>query len=768
MNLLIHSSHIELTERRIISVLRVELALTAFAVLLDLPYLRQILGLIALFVIPGFLVIRLLDIVVEDPAELVILSLGLSTTFLMFAGLILNQLFVLIRLPDPLTIHLLLPIFVTSLAIASEILRRRTGRVWRIPSVLSFSPLSWIVLLLTTISPFLATLGAFRLNNGGGSEIAIASLLLIATIVLIETFFYRRLSPHVLPYSLYLIGLSMLLSFSLRSQHISGWDINQEYFAYQLTEADHEWQFKDFRDPYNASLSITVLPTVINAFLDINSEYVFKLVYQLLFAFVPVAIFLLVRRYVSHLLGFLAGVFFVFQPWFIQPMPALTRQQTGLLFFALLLWVLFTRRLSELQRDALLVAFGASLVVSHYSTTYIALGIFTVTYLVSVVVRAVASRAGPRHLARSIPGWMLAFLYAATLYWTAVQTQIGGGIGYIAQITLINVRNAFASDLRSEDVWQTFQLFEKQFDIEDVNEYVRERSEEYAGDEGLYPKVAYEDFTPVIARSAELSGSLAEGALKSIVSAVFALSRQLTKVLTMIGSVVLLIGIAMSRGRVHENALQARGFPHEFVLMNLVSLLGLVIFLMLPVVSLYYNSFRLFMQVLVISSVSMLIAANSVLSVIRSTPVREKVIGLLLVVFFTQSSGLSSFLVGGTATMNLNNFGDPYDKFYTLENEVYAAEWLSSVVGEDTRVFADETAVLRLISFGRGIMNTEDAVLPSTIARDSYVFMDHANLRFGIAHATQDGIQISYGYPFEFLNEHKDLIYDNGGAQIFR
>ena len=62
---------------------------------------------------------------------------------------------------------------------------------------------------------------------------------------------------------------------------------------------------------------------------------------------------------------------------------------------------------------------------------------------------------------------------------------------------------------------------------------------------------------------------------------------------------------------------------------------------------------------------------------------------------------------------------------------------------------------------------TEKAVLPSTITRDGYVYVDFANRYFGIAHASQEGTQISYNYPIEFLSEHKNLIYDNGGSRIF-
>ena len=118
--------------------------------------------------------------------------------------------------------------------------------------------------------------------------------------------------------------------------------------------------------------------------------------------------------------------------------------------------------------------------------------------------------------------------------------------------------------------------------------------------------------------------------------------------------------------------------------------------------------------------------------------------------------------------MNLNNFGEDYDKFYTHPQEIYSAAWLAKNRDPELSVYADDTASLRLISFGNGLIVHDTAVLPSTITMDSYVYLDYANTGREITISRFAGKQISYKYPLKFLERHKNLIYDNGGSRIFR
>ena len=93
--------------------------------------------------------------------------------------------------------------------------------------------------------------------------------------------------------------------------------------------------------------------------------------------------------------------------------------------------------------------------------------------------------------------------------------------------------------------------------------------------------------------------------------------------------------------------------------------------------------------------------------------------------------------------------------------------WLSK--NRDTKqfIFTDEISNLRLESFGN-IATALPIILPSAMYKNSYVYTRYANLKRLRADTSINGVELLYSFPIAFLNEHKNLIYSNGGAEIFR
>ncbi len=184
----------------------------------------------------------------------------------------------------------------------------------------------------------------------------------------------NKFNKNIYPFAILMICISLLLMFSMRSKHILGWDIHLEYLMFQLTKEHSHWSMSNFPgNAYNTCLSITILPTIFSRFLTINDEYIFKLVTPLIFSTTSVCIYLFLKRFSNRILAFIAIFFFVSQPRFISEIPALVRQQFALLFFSLSLVVLFNKKVSIMLKRILFIIFGFSMIVSHYSTTYIAL-----------------------------------------------------------------------------------------------------------------------------------------------------------------------------------------------------------------------------------------------------------------------------------------------------------------------------------------------------------------------------------------------------------
>ena len=737
----------------------VTIILTGVTIWLDIPVARQLLGLLTLFIIPGFLVICLFKIPCRSVSEYAVISLGLSIAFLMLFGVVLNEVLLALNIPDPLSASRVRTwLIILLLLLTGVALNFRTGLFWVHPT-LETSRISWIATIIPAFFPVLSIWGAVNLNNGESNMVAAAAVFIIAGYVLFVIGFHQRVPSRTLEFSLFMIGAALLFSYSLRSWHISGWDINQEYYVYQLTQSSQRWNIADFRDPYNACLSITILPTVINAVLNINDELVFKLVYQLLFAAVPLVIYLISRNLLSLILSYLAGLSFIFQPWFIQPAPALARQEVALLFFALVVLAALNQSLPKRQKNALLTIFGAAMIVSHYSTSYIALGMLALVFIISFLRRTLppirTKLAGG--MPQFISGRVLLVLLLFAFFWNTILTETSGNLTFVAYITALNLQNILEVDFRSEDVALALGLAEKQFDIDTVNDYIQAKNTEYASAEGLYPPEISQEFSPRVVVSPELPELIENEPLQDLLAISTVVVKQLVKALMIVGAFRLIM-----------LALRTFQLSFEFSLLSLISIGLLFAFLVLPVISLYYNTFRVYLQTLVVSSTAVIVGADAIFYFIRNSLVRTQVIGVFLVIFFLLSYGVFAHVVGGPVTMNLNNLGEDYDKFYTHEGEVYSAQWLASAREQDTAIFADAVAALRLVSFGDGILNANPTILPSIITQESYVYLRYANIYTGITEAIYNGQQISYNYPIEFLDQHKNLIYDNGESRIFR
>jgi uncharacterized membrane protein len=120
-----------------------------------------------------------------------------------------------------------------------------------------------------------------------------------------------------------------------------GWDVIQEFLVAQTTQLAGVWQLSDVKDAYNACLSITLLPTILGNISGVSIEFSYKYIFPLIFAHFPVLVYFFFKKITNFSLSFLAVLYIMAQPFFIQPMVALARQEIAFFFFALLLVTLF-------------------------------------------------------------------------------------------------------------------------------------------------------------------------------------------------------------------------------------------------------------------------------------------------------------------------------------------------------------------------------------------------------------------------------------------
>jgi uncharacterized membrane protein len=355
-----------------------------FAVFFDIPVARQVIGFLCLTFVPGYLIVRFLRLKL-GLLETVLFSLGLSIAFWMlstfFTNLILPSLGIVAPL-TPLSTLLIETLMIIVLVITE----------WRSPANLELSVptnrlVLWGFLLLLPIC--LALVGVFLVRSPPHTNNAVLLIMTITISVLVSLPFLRgKLFPQkLLPLLLLVTSVSLLLHIALFSSNLIGGDIFGEYTTFKTTLNNSYW------DPSVSSLllmgrlssmlSITTLPASYSLILNLDPLWVFKIVYPLIFAFIPLALYQMCKSRFGIEVSFLSVFFFVSNLTFFTEIAQLARQMIGELFYVLLFLTVFSRNASGSKKWFLLSVFGFGLVASHYALAYIFLALVAITWLIS-------------------------------------------------------------------------------------------------------------------------------------------------------------------------------------------------------------------------------------------------------------------------------------------------------------------------------------------------------------------------------------------------
>ena len=347
--------------RRDILYILMLLILTDIVVLADVPFLRQSLPFLFFSMVPGYLLIRGLDL---RPLENFVLSVALSLALVMFAGLFVNSLYPLI--PEPLS---LVPLLVSLNVLVIILLCVR----WKGEGDFSFAG-EWKSLLSPVVVyplflPVLTVLGSYMMNYYSNNIILLFVLFSIPVYVLVLAF-EKRVHPIVYPLTLWCFGFSLLALNTLPSNYLIGRDVHWEYYCFKRSLINHHWNIFDPYHGYNGCLSITILPAIYKYLLGVSPILVFKFYYPLIGAIVPLPMYVFSRRILhSRKMGFYATLLLMFQFAYIY-MGQYQRQLIAFIFFAAAIMIL-TSSIKESYKKALFIIFIISTVFSHYTSSYV-------------------------------------------------------------------------------------------------------------------------------------------------------------------------------------------------------------------------------------------------------------------------------------------------------------------------------------------------------------------------------------------------------------
>ncbi|MEM2506519.1 MAG: DUF2206 domain-containing protein [Candidatus Aenigmatarchaeota archaeon] len=355
-----------------------------FALVFDIPIVRQFIGFIYLTFIPGFITIQLTKMNNLDNLKILLFSLGLSVAFLMFIGLLVNEILSLAGIFYPLSLVPLviaLNIFVLVGGVLAY-LRNEDAKLFN----RSFSRFSLSALLLIFL-PILSIFGVIWVNIFVNNLILLFMIIAISVIFLLALIFKKLISSKFYPLAVLFIAISLLFHSSLITQYVCFADIHLEYFIFQTTRNNKQWNsvfvptWDILYGSLNSMLSITILPTIYSIILNVDAVWIFKIIYPLIFSFVPLILYVLWREDIGKYGAFAATFFFMSMGTFYSEILGLNRQMIGELFFGMLLLTISEKNASFLQKTACFIIFSWALIISHYSLAGIFL-FFLVFFLI--------------------------------------------------------------------------------------------------------------------------------------------------------------------------------------------------------------------------------------------------------------------------------------------------------------------------------------------------------------------------------------------------
>ena len=632
----------------------------------------------------------------------------------------------------------------------------------------------------SAVAVLLAVAGAVRLNNGGDGAVTSAALVTVTVVFVAALVARGRVREPALHLCVYGQSLALLLMTSLRGWHITGHDIQREFHVMQLTSAAGHWDVEAFRDAYNACLSITVLPTVITNVTGGPPEAAFKVWTQLIFALTPVVVFLIARRSTTVGVSLLGAVFFVAFPTYFTDMPYLNRQEVAFAFVAVAILTIVLREESLGRRRLLFALFSAGTVLSHYSTTYVLIGVALMAAGLRLTLAGalplLPSRLRWLHRMRRMPvgRWRrtrlvvgplnIALLIAMSFAWSGLLTHTDHQLLLTAQATLDEVLHPGTEDARSSDV--TYNLLAGgRFDPAQRLRAYRDRTltttaEARARGE-YYPTAVLDRYPAPVTEPPQLPLTTAGRALDAVhvdAAAVNATIRSGAAKLLQVFVCVGLLALAL-------NAV-ARFKPlPELVLLGVASFAVVVSQVVLPQVSVDYGVLRAFQQSLIVLAPFLATGAMMCLRPLRAWA--DRAAAAFTIAFLVSLTGLQPQLTGGyPAQLNLNDAGLYYDIYYPHDQELAATRWLferAHQAGADVQT--DRYTAARL----PGLVDDGTAdIYPTQLRTDRYVLLGWSTVRSGRAVVTVLGDQLTYHYPRQLLQDTRNLVYDNGGAEVYR
>ncbi len=682
------------------------LIITDIAIILNIPFLKEIMSIIILTTVPGVLIVLIFRLNELEFLKKVVLSVGLSLTFLMFMGLCLNSLYPFIQ--KPLSLEPVLITFNVSLIALALIAYRINkndlqSKFFNFKINLKDKPV--FPFIIPILFPLMAIIGTYLMNTTQNNIILLWMLLSIPPYLVLIIYLKNRVHHSIYPFSIWMIGLSLLLMHGLTSNHLMGRDVHYEFYCFQLTLQNFHWDINTYLNPYNACLSITILPTIFKVFSGINSDHIFKIFFSFIGAFIPLIVYLVSKKYVENKYAFLAALLFTFQLFFVYLLGAV-RQEVAILFFFLAIMVLFIDGISRRKKKILFIILLASVMVSHYTTAYVSyaliLPILAFPFLKEVYINRKIKFTNFDVIILSG-----LFILAWYILFAGVQANAGSQV----------IQTTIASSAGN------------------VTSFASSKGDYVLGILGIK--------------------------LKSLPNTISVIVHNLIFVTIGIGLLTILMNYREYIKRIDP----------EYIFAIIISIILLVLFIVLPYISVAYDAARLFFQLLIFLAPVFVIGGIKIAKLIRKPKWDVIILLVLLISLFSCATYLQYHFLGMPYSPDYEKHGLVRNEAFIYNQEIVGAEWLNNNQMGNLTIYSDGRQLLVFLrAYGKdikGIQLNNTYFNWNKTVDNRYIFLGYINVNEGKVQELYTDLSITDIKEYPDLFKRKDMIYNNGGSQIW-
>lgn len=708
--------------------------LVNIAILLDIPFFREIIVFVFLSFVPGFAILRLFKLNEITSLDAALFSVALSIAFVMFIGLLVNELFLFLGFSQPLSAAPLISAvsaFTLAFFLIEQSKSRHNRRLEAFELKKSFeNKLENILLfaIMLFLLPFLGVLGVFYLN----ADVLLLLYAAIAALCIMSIVFRRLVPENLYPLLILSISAALVCLVPLTSKYIIGFDANLEYYVFRVTQLNGYWGFVNpsansiVTQTYNSMLSITLLPAAYSTLMHVQGNVVFKILYPFILSLIPLALYRIYEKQFGKLIGLLSVFFFIFTStaFYGVEILSLNRQIVAEFFLVLSIFILISKNIPVTKRRWLLIIFGAALAVSHYSLGYIYLGIVAVFFIVS--------RVKPR-ADNALNSVTLLLLFVITLSWYALFTG--------------SPLSSFTETIK----WVSI------------------------------------DLTKGISSTGGVASSM------FYIPQAFSVGIWINILLSGIANLFLMIGVLSIILRPREKGI----FP-TFAIILIIAAVILAISFVAPAIASTLNFTRFYGITLLFLSPCFVFGGQAILTVIRKMwtkikrPLKSHVaskskvdivfllIAVILSAYFLSQVGFvnrvtNSAIAGYTVNMdrminsNESEVKTSLYSFYIPEQEVFSASWLQSHKVETAQVYSDSDPRGNvLISYGlipnQLLIPLTSSAISSPI-KGSFIYLGSLNIVNDVVFNSYIG-SFNTSEISSLLNQNS-LVYSNGNSEIW-